>query len=121
MFTTYNKQLKSYTQDPATAPLETQQRYLFDAGSLPAQPVYLVGRVDAAVDVLRHARVSPTVMPGRLPAGERTSRVRPRRSVAWMRAASSRGPIPIQSFAPMRSPWRADSSRTASRRWIASR
>ncbi len=51
MFTTYNKQLKSYTQDPATAPLETQQRYLFDAGSLPAQPVYLVGRVDAAVDV----------------------------------------------------------------------
>ena len=49
MLTAYSKQLKSYTQDPATAPLEVQQRYQFDAGSLPGQPYYLVGRVDSAV------------------------------------------------------------------------
>lgn len=49
MLTAYSKQLKSYTQDPATAPTEVQQRYQFDAGSLPGQPYYLVGRVDSAV------------------------------------------------------------------------
>lgn len=49
MLNAYSKQLKSYTQDPATAPTEVQQRYQFDAGSLPGQPYYLVGRVDSAV------------------------------------------------------------------------
>lgn len=51
MLSTYKTFLKGYTQDPRTAPLEIQQRYLFDAGSLPGQPYYLVARVAASVPV----------------------------------------------------------------------
>jgi len=49
MFSLYNKLLKNYTQDPRTAPTESRERYEFDAGALPAQPVYLVGRVASSV------------------------------------------------------------------------
>ena len=38
MFSLYSKLLKSYTQDPRTAPTESRERYEFDAGASRRSP-----------------------------------------------------------------------------------